>query len=245
MKKLYSFIFAAVLLQGCSLSKDDNSGVTTGEGGSLARFAIVGDYLYTVDETSLNVYSLVDNNSQMQFLGKTNLGFGAETIFPYGNALLLGTQDGMYIYDISIPASPHKLTLFQHIRSCDPVVAENNYAYITLNASNTQCWRGLNEMQIVDIHDLSAPYLKTTYNLTSPRGIDIHNDTLYVCDDGLRILDVSDKNTPFEIAHFYDVSAEDVIYTQGRLLTTGPGGFTQYTINSSGISKLSTIPVAP
>jgi len=245
MKKLSLYFLATILIQGCSMSKDDSSGNQVGEGGSLARFAIVGDYLYTVDESSLNTYSLVSNPGQPQYVAKSNLGFGAETIFPYDNSLLLGTQSGMYIYGLSNPADPNQLTLFQHIRSCDPVVAENNYAYITLNAANTQCYRGLNEMQVVDIHNLSSPFLVTAYTMTSPKGLDIHNDTLYVCDDGLRVLDVSNKSAPVEISHFYDISAEDVIYTQGRLLTIGPAGFNQYSIDASGISKLSTIPIAP
>lgn len=245
MKNILSLILlAGILFQGCSMNKSDSSGETSGDAGSLARFTIVGDYLYTVDESSLNTYSLAAIG-QPEFKGKISLGFGAETIFPYENNLLLGTQDGMYIYGLSNPASPNKITLFQHIHSCDPVVAESNYAYITLNASNTQCWRGLNELDIVDIHDLSAPYLLKTYTMNNPQGLDIHNDTLYVCSEGLHILDVSNKNNPTEIKYVSDINAHDVIYTQGRLLTIGSDGFSQYSVNSAGFTKLSTIPIVP
>ncbi|NVO19227.1 MAG: hypothetical protein HXX13_05970 [Bacteroidetes bacterium] len=245
MKRIYIILIAALLLQACSMSKEDSSPQqTTGQGGSLARFTIVGNYLYTVDESSLNTYT-IDNAAQPAFIKRISLGFGTETIFPYKNALLLGTEEGMYVYDISHPESPQQVTLFQHIRSCDPVVAENDYAYITLNSNNTRCWRGLDELQVVDLHNLSSPYMVSSYNLTSPKGLEIHNDTLFVCDDGIRMLSVANKNSPLELAHYYSISANDLIYTQGRLLAIGPDGFSQYSINQDGLSLLSTIPVEP
>lgn len=245
MKALLYLACTVFLLQACSMSKDDESTGETGQGGSLARFTIQNDHLYIVNETSLQTYSLLSNQPTPVKVDEEYLGFGAETIFPYENKLLLGTQDGMYIYDISNPGNPAKITMFQHIRSCDPVVAENGYAYITLNAANQRCWRGLNEMQIVDIHDPYAPYLVKSYTMDSPKGLDIHNDTLFVCDNGLKIMDVSNKNYPALLNHFSDIQAEDVIFMDGRLLVIGADGFHQYTIGSSGITKISTLPVIP
>lgn len=245
MKATIYLILLMILVQACSMSKDEETTTTTGEGGSLARFTIVNDHLYIVGESTLSTYALSGNNLAPELVNQAQLGFGAETIFPYGNSLLLGTQDGMYIYDITTPSTPVQVKLFQHIRSCDPVVAENGYAYITLNASNQRCWRGLNEMQIVDIHNLNDPFLKQTYTMGSPKGLDIHNDTLFVCDNGLKILDVSDKSYIHELSYLPDVVANDVIYTQGRLLLIGDYGFNQYAISSSGITKLSSIPIQP
>lgn len=244
MKYPILILITAILLQACSMSKDDGISQTTGEGGSLARFTIVGDHLYTVDETSLHTYS-ISNPAQPEHLRNTSLGFGTETIFPYNNSLLLGTEQGMYIFDLSHPDSPKQSAHFEHIRSCDPVVAEDNYAFITLNSYNTRCWRGLNELQVVDLHNLSAPYMLTSYSLTSPKGLDIHNDTLFICDDGIRLMNVSNKNYPQELAHYYNIAAEDLIYTQGRLLAIGSDGFSQYSVNQGGLSLLSTIPVEP
>jgi len=245
MKALLYLACIVLLLQACSLSKDDESSGETGQGGSLARFTILNDHLYIVNETTLQTYSLLSNQSTPVKVDEEYLGFGTETIFPYENKLLLGTQDGMYIFDVSTPGNPFKVTMFQHIRSCDPVVAENGFAYITLNDANQRCWRGLNEMQIVDIHDPNSPYLVKSYTMDSPKGLDIHNDTLFVCDNGLKIMDVSNKNNPSLLRHFTDIQAEDVIYTDGRLLVIGADGFHQYTISTAGISKISTIPVIP
>jgi hypothetical protein len=246
MKKLIYAMSVLIILQACSMSKDDSGNeVIVGEGGSLARFSIVNDHLYIVGESSLNTYELQQGNLPPVLKNTLDLGFGSETIFPYDEHLLLGTQDGMYVMDISTPSNPKKVTLFQHIRSCDPVVAENGFAYITLNASNQQCWRGLNELQIVDIHDLTQPFIKKTYAMVSPSGLDIHSDTLFVCDNGLKVLDVSDKTNPVQIQHFTDISARDVIYFNGRLLLIGDDGFHQYTVSPAGITELSNIPVEP
>lgn len=247
MKAIYILAIAAIALQSCSMSKDDSSGdITTGEGGSLARFTIVNDHLYIVGESNLSSYSLPADGSAPVRQNTLELSFGAETVFPYDfTHLLLGTQDGMYVIDISDPSQPQKKTLFQHIRSCDPVVAENGYAYITLNANSMRCWRGLNEMQIVDIHNLSDPYLVKSYTMGSPQGLDIHNDTLFVCDGGLKMLDVKNKNNPYELAYFPEVQPTDVIYTQGRLLLIGSDGFNQYSIGSNNITKISSLPIEP
>ncbi|MBK7030577.1 MAG: hypothetical protein IPH45_15840 [Bacteroidales bacterium] len=245
MKNIIYLLLLFIISQSCSMSKDDNETGTTGEGGSLARFTIVGDYLYVVNESSLSTFSLLLNPFEPVKVDDEYLGFGAETIFPYGNELLLGTQSGMYIYDITNPAQPTKITLFQHIRSCDPVVAENGYAYITLNSNNQTCWRGLNEMQVVNIQNPNDAYLLSSYAMSSPQGLDIHSDTLFVCDQGLKMLDVSNKNNPKELKYINNIVAEDVIYTNGRLLIIGANGFHQYAINSNGLTKLSTIPVTP
>ena len=93
----------------------------------------------------------------------------------------------MFVFDLSNPASPQQLTYFQHIRSCDPVVAQDNFAYVTLNTANQRCFNGTNELQILDIKNLNSPQLVKTISLTTPLGLDIDNDTLYVCDQGLKV----------------------------------------------------------
>jgi len=245
MKNILLLLSVAVILHSCSISKEDNGNGEVGEGGSLARFSIVGEHLYVVTENELMTYSLLANQITPVKVDEEYLGFGAETIFPYENKLLLGTESGMYIYDISNPGNPSKITHFQHIRSCDPVVAENGYSYVTLNTASQRCWNGSNELQIVNIQDPYSPNLVKTYPMNSPKGLDIHNDTLFVCDNGLKVLDVSEKTAPRELNYFSNVSPEDVIYTQGRLLLIGTDGFHQYSISSSGITKLSSLLVNP
>ncbi len=249
MKKIrIIFLFSAIALvaTACSYSEksDSEGGNISGQGGSLARFTIAGEYLYTVDQSSLHTINITDVEHPRKVADKS-LGVYTETIFPYENSLLLGTETGMFVFNLSNPASPQQTTYFQHIRSCDPVVAENGFAYITLNTANQRCWNGMNELQIVDISNLNSPQLVKTYNLASPLGLDIHNDTLYVCDNGLRVLDVKDKKNPVEIGYFGDIDAQDVICQQGRIIVIGSGGLHQYLQTAGGYQKISTIQIQP
>ncbi len=244
--KIY-LLFAAIplFLSACSYSdKVDTGGSLTGTGGSLARFTISGNYLYTVDASALHTLSLADAEHPQKVADK-QLGVYTETIFPYQNSLLLGTETGMLVYDISNPASPQMTTVFQHIRSCDPVVARDGYAYISLNTSNQRCFSGMNELQIVDISNLNSPQIVKTMSMNAPLGLDIHNDTLFVCDQGLRVFNVADKQSPVEISHIDDLQARDVLYMQGRLMVIGTDGLNQYQLTAAGLQKISSIPIEP
>ena len=235
-----------VIMTACAMSeKSDYSGDggnISGKGGSLARFTISGDYLYTVDQSTLHAISLADVEHPRKSADKS-LGIYTETIYPYQNSLLLGTETGMFVYDLSNPASPEQLTYFQHIRSCDPVVAQDDYAYVTLNTGNQRCFNGTNELQILDIKNLNSPQLVKTISLTTPLGLDIENDTLYVCDQGLKVFNVTDKKNPVQINHFSDIKAQDVIHQPGRVIVIGTDGLYQYKQTATGLQKISTIPI--
>jgi len=249
MKTIKSFLIMAAIplvITACSMSEKSDTGAidsnVSGKGGSLARFTIAGNYLYTVDQASLHTFSLSDVEHPQKVSGKS-LGIYTETIYPYQNSLLLGTETGMFVYDLSNPANPEQVTYFQHIRSCDPVVAQDNYAYITLNTSNQRCFNGTNELQILDIKNLNSPQLLKTISLTTPLGLDIDNDTLYVCDQGLKVFNVADKQKPVQINYFSDIQAQDVIHQPGRVIVIGTDGLHQYLQTAGGLQKISTIPI--
>ena len=243
-KKYFLLLIIPFLVASCAMSEKSNDagGELSGKGGSLARFTISGDYLYTVDQTSLHTISLADVEHPKKVADKS-LGIYTETIYPYQNSLLLGTETGMFVFDLGNPASPQQITYFQHIRSCDPVVAQNGFAYITLNTANQRCFTGTNELQIVDISNLNSPQPVKTINLTSPKGLDINNDTLYVCNAGLKIFNVADKQNPVEISYITGLEAHDVIYQQGRIIVIASDGLYQYKRTAGGFQKISLIPI--
>ena len=55
-----------------------------------------------------------------------------ETLFPFHENLLVGGANGMTIVNIDNPLAPVEKGSIQHIKSCDPVVASGNTAYVTL-----------------------------------------------------------------------------------------------------------------
>lgn len=248
MKKIIYFLslyLVVSLITSCAMSeKNDIGGDVSGKGGSMARFTIAGDYLYTVDQSFLHSVSLADAEHPQE-VSKKSLGIYTETIYPYQNSLLLGTETGMFVFSLSNPSNPEQITYFQHIRSCDPVVAQNGFAYLTLSSLSQRCFNGVNELQIIDINNLYSPQLVKTINLTKPQGLDVNNDTLYVCDQGLRVFDVTNKQQVVELQYFNDIDASDVIYQNGRLIVTGSDGLHQYRQTAGGIQKISTIPILP
>jgi hypothetical protein len=247
MKALFRLILiqsVIFLVITCDTSFTD-SGIATdgsaGKGGSMARFAVTHDNLYAVTPENLKLFDL-DDPSQPVLTDSIYLGTGIETIFPYGDNLFIGTQNGMQIYDIEIPSAPYELSTYQHIYSCDPVVAQNNYAYVTLNSNNDWCGRDVNRLDIIDISDPANPYRVASYTMQGPEGLGIQGHLLFVCDNGLKVYDVSDKSN-LQLLQYFDIKATDVIPDGDRLLVIGDDGLYQYQYNGSGLSLLSKIPV--
>ncbi len=212
---------------------------STGQGGSLARFKIVEDYLYGVDSHNINIFD-IDNLDNPQKVGSVYAGFDIETIFNRGNHLFLGSMRGMYIYDISSPATPQFVSEFQHGTACDPVVVDDNYAYITLRAGNT-CGALDSSLQIVDITDLNNPELKKSYSMDGPYGLGIKDNLLFICDgsSGLKVYNKSDIENLELINHFKDINTFDVIPLDSHLLMIGEDILYQYNYVDQGINLVS------
>ena len=234
---------AAFCIQSCSYSEaglGDNMSFGEGTGGSMARFTVANNHLYTVDQSNLKVFDLSSAESP-EYKKVSPVGFGVETIFPLGDKLFLGTNSGMYIYDVSSPVSPRQISFYEHVVACDPVVSDGDYAYVTLSSVQQRCWRPVNELQIIDLKNMQSPQLLKQYPMDGPRGLAINNDTLWVCDNGLKVFDVSDKTNIVELFHFSDIPAYDVILDNNRALVIGEAGFTQYILEADTIRKLSEI----
>lgn len=222
------------------------SEITTGVGGSMARFTLVGSYLYTVSSWELIAFNL-DDLSQPVERSRTAISWDVETIFPLHNHLFIGTMEGMIIFQLNDPERPSHLSEFRHARACDPVVAEGDYAFVTLRGG-TECNTFTNQLDVVDISDLSNPWLVKSYPMHNPHGLGIRQGTLFICDgdDGLKVYDASDVQTidQHQLAHFPGIHAFDVIPLYSILLMIGKDGLYQYDYsNLQDIRQISAIPV--
>lgn len=201
-----------------------------GTSGSMARFTTYGSALYALNETELQTYDLVDlgNPSLTSSLAVNRV---VETIFPMDDRLFIGTTSGMAIYGLNNPLNPNFISDFNHVTSCDPVVVENDIAYVTLR-TGSNCGGWANQLDVLDLSNISNPSLIASYQLTNPRGLGISNNVLFICDgsDGLKIYDATDKwnITSNQIAHFADIQSYDVIPMESILLMIGEDGFFQY-----------------
>ena len=224
------------------------SEVSTGVGGSMARFTISGEYMYAVTEWDMKVFN-ISNISAPRLTNELQVGWGIETIFPMGNHLYIGSSTGMYIMGLSNPEAPEQLSMLQHVRSCDPVVVdpEENYAYVTIRDGNT-CEGTVNQLIVTDISNKRAPFNVATYDMHNPHGLGLKGDVLFICDgdDGLKVFDASDvkKITNKRLAHFKNINTFDVIPLHNILLMIGSDGFYQYDYSDlDNIKQISMIPV--
>lgn len=201
MKKFLFISIAAIVFFGCSKSEsaDVRSAPGTGAGGSLARFAIVGNYLYTVDKSDLKVYDITNAGDPI-FKRVVPVGFEIETIFPFKDKLFIGSTSVVHIFSIQDPSYPTKLSVAispNVVRRCDPVVAKDNVAYATLRTNN-ECGGTQSILAVYDITDVTNPIQKFTYPVSEPYGLGYSGNTLYVCDKalGLMVFDITNAYTP-------------------------------------------------
>lgn len=204
-----------------------------GKGGSMACFTIKDGYLYAVDATQLHVFDLGEVSKPKKVGNKIRVGTGIETIFNYGEKIFIGSQLGMFIYDISDRVYPKREGRYQHTRSCDPVVVEGNYAYVTLHDA-IDCGGGVNQLDVIDISNPRSPRKVRTYKMTNPHGLGVDNGTLFVCDgrDGLKVYDTKSplQLKRNQLAHFPNINTYDVIPDGNRkvLIMVSDDKITQY-----------------
>ncbi|WP_127138248.1 LVIVD repeat-containing protein [Flagellimonas oceanensis] len=219
----------------------NNASDGTGEGGSLARFKIVEDYLYAVDSHNINVFNISDLDNP-QVLEDVYAGFDIETIFNRDNYLFLGSMRGMYIYDITSPGTPTLVSEFEHGTACDPVVVDGDYAYVTLRGGN-MCGATESGLFIVDISDIENPELAISYPMDGPYGLGIKDEKIFICDgdSGLKVYDKTDINDLKELNHFEDIVTFDVIPMENHLIMVGDEILYQYEYLDNSIKLISQI----
>lgn len=249
-------LFSTMWMIACSSDNDgsysfDNNSGGSGTGGSMARFTINGDYLYTVDHQTLKTFNL-STPAKPEYMDKKDqyVGFEIETIFTMDTLLFIGSQNGMYIYNITRHEFPQQMSMTQHIRSCDPVVAQGNYAYVTLNSENTWCGNNSNQLEIFNISDPHKPTLvKTETGFKHPRGLGIDGNKLFICDDGVKVYNISDPEKPIwtddfsHIPEAKNIDAYDVIPLKGLLLMTGADGLYQFDYKGEKIKFVSKVEI--
>lgn len=238
--KLFFIGFLIIMTFSCSYKDSYNVISDTGVGGSTSRFTIVQDHLYVIDNEDINVFD-ISNPENPNKLKEVNVGFQIETIFSLYDMLFIGSQFSMYIYDITIPDDPIKLSETSHIYSCDPVVADNKYAYVTLrNGSGCRGWSS-DQLQIIDITDPENTSLVKTYSMSGPYGLAVKEDMLFVCDAyDVKVYDKSDVMN-LDLLYTIDENVNDVIALDSILLLVNTQGIYEYSFNYDSASKLSEI----
>lgn len=243
---MYNDVLAYTNASGSAQNFSSSASVSPfGVGGSMARFTIVENYLYAVTLSNLNVFSIAAPQNP-SFNNTKAIGMNIETIYPFKNKLFIGSTSGMFIYDISNGGDPVKQGSFAHVASCDPVIADDAYAYVTLRSGNS-CNGFTNQMEVLDIADVNNPSLVKIYPMTNPFGLSKDGNLLFICDgaDGLKIYDAADVNNIKLITTVGGFTAYDVIARNGVALVVSTDGLHQYSYsNVNDVQLLSKIQIA-
>jgi len=207
---------------------------TLGVGGSMARFTTIDDRLYILSSSVLETVD-ISNASDPVKMGNISIQFNAETIYPFGENLYIGTTNGMHIYEVSESTLPQHIATTVHLQSCDPVISDGTYAYVTLRGG-TECGGFTNQLEAYDLEDQFNPTLIQTYPMDNPHGLTKVGDYLYVCEGNGGWKKIK-SNLPSQFKTEYinnDHTAFDVLYTpQSTLLFVGRKGIYQYDISGS------------
>lgn len=199
MKYTSFILLTIVLIMSCEFA---DTGLNSGGAisGSITKFKVVNDFLYVIDGTELRLLSLTDPTHPSDN-GSIDIGFGPETLFHLGDVLFVGAQTGMYMFSITDPARPELLSHYEHVLSCDPVVANTERAYVTLRSGGGCRGVGVsasNELHVLDIADKRSPTLLSSQWMQHPKGLGLDGNLLFVCDGdrGVVIYELNEEGLP-------------------------------------------------
>lgn len=230
MKKNFFYILLLAFIFSCQ--KDAQISSSDGVSGSLARFALVGSKMYVVTNNALKTFD-ISNPKQLKAIDTVRLDFNGdiETIFAFDKNLFIGSRSALYIYQIDGNGIPRFGSIATHSWGCDPVVANDSFAFVTTRNGGRNCRAQnnsfANQLIVYDVKDIKNPKQLLIVNMTFPNGVGLDKNLLFVCDKGVKMFDVSNPLKPVQRKYFEDIDANDVIPLNGQLLVVGTQKLTQ------------------
>ncbi len=221
--------------------------VNAGKGGSMAKFTVLGNYLYIAHSSKLLPLNISNPSSPVKKLSISFTEGNVETIFPYKNFLYFGTSSGVLVYDCaSNPEVPKYRNTLRHAIGCDPVIVSDDICFSTIR-NGTACRNNntVNELNIYDVKNVSMPIQLRNVPMDNPYGLGIKNDVLFICqaNKGLTVLNWNAANKNVTLKHNYnDIHAYDVIVNGNTLIVTAENGLFQFDCtDTDNIRYLSTL----
>lgn len=228
MKKILNIVLFFFLLSCESESFITTDGSTSGTGGSTAKFEVIQNRLYVLDgQNHVKIFSLF-NQTKPEFKGEFNVDLiDVETIFGFKSLLFFGAANGMAIYSIENPDDPTYISHYEHVTACDPVIANDSMAYVTLR-SGTDCnFNAVNELHVLDIRNLREIKEVKTLTMQNPHGLTFLQDTLLaVCNSqgGISLFSIANPYEPSLKQRITNHHFTDVIAVENHLIAIGNAG---------------------
>jgi len=219
---------------------------SSGVNGSMSRFALYDKYLYAVVNGGLSIFDVSSDKPSLAGQSADGLFYEVETVFAYKEFLFFGMPSGMSIYSVKDPLTPEYCSWILHIYGCDPVVVDNDLAYVTVRSGNF-CGQSIDELMVIGVKDVYKPELIVSYKMSNPKGLGIDNGTLFLCDDGLKVFKIGDDPQTLvsnQITHIKGMDGYDLIPYDNVLMMIADDGLYQYDYtNISNIKPLSQIKI--
>ena len=185
--------------------------------------------MYAVDQSKLITFSLENAVKPLQ-VDEFPLDWGVETIFAMDTLIFVGTQTGMHMFDISQASRPGYLSGFEHVQACDPVVAQDTLAFVTLR-SGTSCRNGIDRLDILNVKDVRNPQLLHTIPMQNPHGLAVKGNYLFVCEGqfGMKVFEIKAKGELEELKFYNNIRSKDVILSNdSTMIVVADDGIFQY-----------------
>ncbi len=246
MNKFILGIIGFLIFTSCAESTlsptSQNPQSSSGTNGSYSQIIIQGDFLYGIVGNEITTLNIADKEN-IKEIDTQILAYDIESIFINNGSLFVGSASRFYIFDINtetgiptpVTEQEHNIGFIESDLAClwiDPIIADGNYAYVTLRASVSNICRTelINQLRVFDITDLENPILINTTEMEDPKGLGKDENTLFVCDgfNGLKIYDVSTPSSPVEMYHFDGFDSYDLIVKNGLLQVVAEDRLLQY-----------------
>jgi len=215
--------------------------------GTANRIATVDESMFIINRSQIFSFDIADDqiSEHSAYRFTERIGWQMETIFAQDDLLYIGSQNGMSIHRLTTSNIQWEGEYF-HATGCDPVLPiEEGIAYLTLR-SGDECPGDVNSLNVLDVNNSRNPFLIQEISMTSPYGLSLIGDVLYVGEgnNGLRIFDASNRSALSEISFIRDISAYDIIAHPTRtdiVLLASEQGLVQYGVDGAQFSALSEI----
>lgn len=228
---MYS-LFTVTCTKDSGSNANSAGGSQTGQTGSLSRFVIVNNYLYTISNDALSAYN-ISNASLPVYKSIVRVGFSIQTLFAYQDKLFIGSNTEMYIYSLANPEAPTKLSsVIYFVRGRDPVVAQDSVAYSTVRNE----FGGGGVLNCFNIKNISQPFTVTSRQMINPYGLGIKGAALYVCeaDSGIKVFNITNTYNPvLSKTVQFNETAYDVIITGNIMVCYIKGGIAFFDISNA------------
>ena len=239
MKQILGLFACALLVFSCTEVEQFDTTENSAISGKYNTMIAVEDFNYAVTYNAL--VTLERDEQDLKEVDRHELGERIENLYHAENALFIGSETDMHIFSIKNNGIPRLQSSTEHIefrntdvRVCDPVVAQQEIAYVTISStapSGDPCggFIQVDELRSYDVADLSNPTLVNTEVMPSPQGLSIDRDLLFVTNltTSTRVYEI-DHNGGFNLVNNIPGAAHDVIAQDGKVLIVSSTEIKQY-----------------